>query len=407
MKAVSSRCDGVSEAPIIIPEGASFKDMVGLKGRRDIGDQINRKVIEPLATANHLPGMPDFNDATRLGRGREMVKRLTSLIVIFEDCELDPGPNCVDSDNFLIDCWEYLIGRFAADCQQGKGQFYTPPEVSSLMAKLIGIGQVRTGGATTVYDPTCGSASLLLKVADQATADVTLYGQERDWATVALARMNMILHKKRSSVIEQGNSLANHIAPLRGNEFMTFDYVVAHPPFGDRSWSRGIDAISDPPQRFKEFAAPPARRGDFAYLLHVVLSLNGTGKGACILPQGILFRGSSEADIRRNLVDKGYIKGIVGLPPNLFYGTGIPACIVVIDKLEAHNRKAIFVVDASAGFVKAGRKNRLREIDVRRIADALNSQLVIPGYSRMIGRSEIEKNEFNLNISRYVQSEAA
>lgn len=407
VKCVSSKYAGVSDGPVTIPEGAGFKDMIALKGKREIGDRINREIIAPLASANHLPDMPDFNDSTNLGSGREMVNRLTNLITIFESVEIGVSRNAADGDKASGDCWEYLMGRFAADCRQGTGQFYTPPEVSRLMAHVIGIGNARTTDAATVYDPTCGSGSLLLKVADRATANVTLYGQERDWTTAALARMNMILQNAPTAFIVQGNSLANPILTKRGDNLITFDYVVAHPPFADSSWSKGFDALNDPHRRFQQFGAPPVRQGDFAYLLHIVRSLKCTGKGACILPAGILFRGSTEADIRRNLVRKGYIKGIIGLPANLFYGTGAPGCIVVIDKLDARNRKGIFVINAGAGFQRAARKNRLREVDVRRIADVFNTQLVIPGYSRMISRGEIEKNHFNLNISRYVGGEAA
>lgn len=293
--------------------------------------------MAPLASANHLPDMPDFNDSTKLGSGIEMVSRLTKLIAIFESVELGAAINGADGGKAQADCWEYLLERFAADCRQGKGQFYTPPEVSRLMAQVIGIGHTRATGAATIYDPTCRSGSLLLKVADQATAYVTLYGQDREWTNAALARMNVILQNAPAASIVQGNSLTNPILTRRGDNLMTFDYVVAHPPFGDHSWNRGIDVFNDPHRRFEHFGVPPVRQGDFAYLLHIVRSLKSTGKGACILPQGVLFRGSSEADIRRNLVGKGYIKGIIGLPANLFYGTGAPACIVVIDKLEAHN----------------------------------------------------------------------
>jgi type I restriction enzyme M protein len=407
VKYVSSRYTGVRDPAITIPEGAGFKDMVALKGRGDIGDQINRKIIAPLVSANYLLGMPDFNDTTKLGDGTEMVNRLTSLIGIFEGIDLGTNTTGAEGNNVAADCWEYLMGRFATDCPQGKGQFYTPLEVSRLMAQVIGIGNARTTDAATVYDPTCGSGSLLLQVANRATAHVTLYGQERDWTTVTLARMNMILQNAPTAFIVQGNSLANPILTRRGDNLMTFDYVVAHPPFADSSWSGGFDALNDPHSRFQKLGAPPVRQGDFAYLLHIVRSLKSKGKGACILPQGALFRGSSEAEIRRNLVRKGYIKGIIGLPANLFYGTGIPSCIVVIDKFDAHNRKGVFIVDARVGFLKAGRKNCLREMDLRRIADVFERQVIIPGYSRMVAVSEIGKNQFNLNISRYINREAA
>ena len=224
-----------------------------------------------------------------------------------------------------------------------------------------------------------------------------------DAATAGLARMNMILHNAPTAFIAQGNTLANPKFK-DGDTLKTFDYVVANPPFSDKGWTNGVDLANDPYQRFKPFGTPPARQGDYAYLLHIVPSLRSTGKGACILPHGVLFRGNAEADIRRALIRKGYIAGIVGLPPNLFYGTGIPACIVVIDKEHAHTRKGIFIVDASAGFLKDGNKNRLRAMDIHKIVDVFNRRLEIPKYSRMVGVEEIEKNDFNLNIPRYIDS---
>ena len=216
--------------------------------------------------------------------------------------------------------------------------------------------------------------------------------------------MNMILHNNPTALIVQGNALTDPKFK-DGGALKTFDYVVANPPFSDKRWSTGLDPLKDPYERFKSFGTPPAKQGDYAYLLHIVRSLKSTGKGACILPHGVLFRGNAEGDIRRNLVRKGYIKGIIGLPPNLFYGTGIPACIVVIDKQDAHTRKGIFMIDASAGFMKDGPKNRLRAQDIHKIVDVFNRRLDVPKYSRMVSFDEIEKNEFNLNLPRYIDSQ--
>jgi type I restriction enzyme M protein len=243
-------------------------------------------------------------------------------------------------------------------------------------------------------------------VGDEASAKVTLYGQEKDAATGGLARMNMILHDNPTALIVQGNTLTDPKFK-DGDTLKTFDYVVANPPFSDKRWSTGLDPHNDPYQRFQPFGTPPAKQGDYAYLLHIVRSLKSTGKGACILPHGVLFRGNVEADIRRALVRKGYIKGIIGLPPNLFYGTGIPACIVVIDKQDAHARKGIFMIDASGGFMKDGPKNRLRDQDIHKIVDAFKKRLEIAKYSRMVSVEEIEKNDFNLNLPRYIDSQQA
>ena len=406
IKYVSDKYAGVPYAPITIPDGASFADMVALKGKSDIGDQINKRVIDPLVKVNKLSDMPDFNDATKLGTGREMVDRLTNLIAIFENKALDFSKNRADGDDILGDAYEYLMRHFATESGKSKGQFYTPAEVSRIIAQIIGIRDAKTSASTTVYDPTCGSGSLLLKVGDEAATDVTFYGQEKDSATSGLARMNMILHNNPTALIVQGNTLADPKFKDR-DTLKTFDFVVANPPFSDKRWSTGLDPLNDPFERFKSFGTPPAKQGDYAYLLHIVRSLTSAGKGACILPHGVLFRGNAEADIRRNLVRKGYIRGIIGLPANLFYGTGIPACIVVIDKEDARSRKGIFMIDASSGFMKEGPKNRLRSMDIHKIVDVFNKSLDIPKYARMVSSAEIEQNEFNLNLPRYIDSQTS
>ncbi len=406
IKYVSDKYAGQPYAPITIPPGASFQGMIALKGKADIGDQINKKIVEPLATANQLSDMPDFNDATKLGSGKEMVDRLTNLIAIFENPALDFSKNRADGDDILGDAYEYLMRHFAVESGKSKGQFLTPAEVSLIMARIIGIRQAKTTASTTVSDPTCGSGSLLLKVAHEARTPVTLYGQEKDAATSGLARMNMILHNTPTAQIVQGNTLTDPKFK-DGAALKQFDFVVANPPFSDKRWSTGLNPNQDEFGRFAGFGVPPGKQGDYAYLLHIVRTLKSTGKGACILPHGVLFRGNAEAEIRRNLIRKGYIKGIIGLPANLFYGTGIPACIVVIDKEHAQARKGIFMIDASAGFMKDGPKNRLRDQDIHKIVDVFNKQLEVPGYSRTVPFTEIEKNDFNLNLPRYIDSQQA
>ncbi len=406
IKYISDKYAGLPYAPITIPDGSSFKDMVALKGKPDIGDQINKKIIDPLANANKLSDFPDFNDTAKLGDGKEKVERLTNLIAIFENPALDFSKNRAGGDDLIGDAYEYLMRHFATESGKSKGQFYTPAEVSRVIAQIIGIREAKTTNATTVYDPTCGSGSLLIKVGDEAGTPVTLYGQERDAATSGLARMNMILHNHPTALIAQGNTLA---APKfkDGETLKTFDYVIANPPFSDKGWSTGIDPLHDLYERFLPFGTPPTRQGDYAYLLHIVRSLRNTGKGACILPHGAMTRPNAEADIRRALVRRGYIIGIIGLPFNLFYGTGIPACIVVIDKNDSQTRKGIFMIDASAGFVKDGPKNRLRAQDIHKIIDVFNKRHEIPKYSRMVSYEEIEKKEFTLTLSRYIDNQEA
>jgi len=409
VKYVSDRYADEPYAPIIIPKGASFANMVALKGKSDIGDQINKKILGPLAQANKLSDMPDFNDPNKLGSGKEMVERLTNLIAIFENPAFDFSKNRADGDDLLGDAYEYLMRHFATESGKSKGQFYTPAEVSRVIAQILGIRRAKVTNDTTVYDPTCGSGSLLLKIGDEAShghkdVKVTLYGQEKDNATAGLARMNMILHDYATAEIRQGNTIASPLY-LDGDALKTFDYVCANPPFSDKRWSTGLDAEHDPWQRF-QYGIPPGKQGDYAYLLHILRSLKSTAKGACILPHGVLFRGGAEGAIRRNLVQRGYLKGIIGLPPNLFYGTSIAACIVVLDKEGANARKGIFMIDASKGFIKDGNKNRLREQDIHKIVDIFNRQVELPRYSRPVPVAEISdsKNDYNLNLPRYIDS---
>lgn len=406
MRYVTDKYYGKRDALIEVPEGGSFHDLIKLKGDKEIGDKTN-VVIRKMADANDLVGVitvADFNDADKLGKGKEMVDRLTNLVAIFEDPELDFGGNGADGDDILGDAYEYLMKHFATESGKSKGQFYTPAEVSRIMAKVIGIEKAKSQ-SQTIYDPTCGSGSLLLKAADEAQRGVTIYGQEKDVATVALAKMNMILHGNEIAEIQQGDTISSPEFKNPDGTLKTFDFAVANPPFSTKSWSSGLDPQNDEFDRFTGYGIPPAKNGDYAFLLHFIKSLKSKGKGAIILPHGVLFRGNAEAEIRKNIIRKGYFKGIIGLPANLFYGTGIPAAILVIDKENAEVRKGIFMIDASKGFIKDGNKNRLREQDVHKIVEVFNKQLEIPKFSRMVSVEEIERNEYNLNIPRYIDNQ--
>lgn len=405
MKYVSDKGDALVD----IPENGSFQDMVKLKGQPDIGDNIN-KIIGEFAKANDLNGIitvADFNDDEKLGKGRDKVDRLSNLIEIFENEKLDFSGNRVENDDLLGDAYEYLMRHFATESGKSKGQFYTPSEVSRVMAKVIGIEDAQSA-SESLYDPTCGSGSLLLKAADEAPHGITIYGQEHDNATRALAVMNMWLHGNPSAEIVQGNTLAE---PLflddRTGHLKTFDYAVANPPFSYKSWSNGLDADNDLFGRFDGYGIPPKKNGDYAFLLHLIKSLKSTGKAAIILPLGVLFRGNAEASIRRSIIQRGYIKGIIGLPANLFYGTGIAASIIIIDKEKAEERNGIFMIDASKGYMKDGNKNRLRAQDIHKMVDVFNNQVEIDKYSRRVPLAEIAdpKNDFNLNIPRYIDNQ--
>ena len=414
VKYVSDKYAGDPNALIDVPAGGGFADMVVAKGSKEIGDKIN-KIIEKLADANDsLKGainVADFNDEEKLGKADAMVQRLTKLVAIFEG--LDFGGNCnsgAEGDDLLGDAYEYLMRHFATESGKSKGQFYTPAEVSRVMSMVIDLGKA-SHAAQSIYDPTCGSGSLLLKAHDEAKnrtgLDLALYGQEMDNATSALARMNMVLHDCPTAEIWQDNTLSHpHFKQAAGgdqSQLKTFDFVVANPPFSVKSWTTGFDPANDLFNRF-EYGTPPDKNGDYAFLLHMLKSLKSTGKAAVILPHGVLFRGGAEAGIRTRIVKQGFIKGLIGLPANLFYGTGIPACIVVLDKEGAAGRKHVFMIDASKGFIKDGNKNRLRAQDIHKIVDTFTRQLETAKYSRRVPLAEIEANDFNLNLPRYIDS---
>ena len=392
---------------IVVPRGASFDDMYAIRHENDLGDKMN-KMVEKITSANAGIGninVADFDDGNKLGDAREKKEKLARLLAIFSRPELDLTTNRVDGDDILGDAYEYLMKNFATESGKSKGQFYTPAEVSRLIAAVIGMSKRPASGAhqVTLYDPACGSGSLLLRAAEASPVKVSIHGQEKDSSTAGLARMNMVLHGQDTAVIHDGNTLAKPRFK-DGDALRTFDYVVANPPFSQKNWMTGFDPSADRYHRFED-GIPPEKNGDYAFLLHIIKSMKPrTGKGACILPHGILFRGNAEEDIRRNLIKRRIIKAIISLPPNLFYGTGIPACILVLDKENAAARDGIFMIDASKGFIKDGAKNRLREQDIQKAMDVFHDYQEIPGYSRMVPLAEIDDNDYNLNLPRYIDS---
>ena len=401
VKYVSDKAKASHDSLIDVPTGGSFDDMLAAKGDKEIGDRFN-KIIAKLAEANGLRNVidqADFNDEEKLGKGKEMQDRLSKLVTIFND--LDFRGSRAEGDDLLGDAYEYLMRHFATESGKSKGQFYTPAEVSRILAKVVGIGPM-TRQDQTVYDPACGSGSLLLKAAAEAPRGMTIYGQEKDNATWALSRMNMILHGNEIAEIEKGDTITSPQFLAAGGHLKAFDYVVMNPPFSIKSWSNGLENDYG---RF-EYGRPPEKNGDYAFLLHALKSLKSSGKAAIILPHGVLFRGNAEGAIRTRLLKQGFIKGVIGLPPNLFYGTSIPACIVILDKENAVGRSSVFMIDASKGYIKDGNKNRLRSQDIHKIVDSFNKQIESPRFSRMVPMSEIadQKNAYNLNIARYVDS---
>ncbi len=409
LKYISDKARNNNFSEIEVPQGCFYEDILALEGDKEIGDKLN-KIIAKIAERNDLKGVidsVDFNDNTKLGEGKAMMDTLSNLVKIFADLSL--GAHGALDDDLLGDAYEYLMRHFASESGKSKGQFYTPSEVSLLLSLLLGIDE-NTRQDKSIYDPTCGSGSLLLKASSLAgEKGLTIYGQEKDISTTALCRMNMILHNSADADIAKGGSstLSNPFF-IKNGMLQTFDYVVANPPFSLKNWTDGLSidpkskqVINDSFNRFED-GTPPEKNGDFAFLLHIIKSLKDTGKGAVILPHGVLFRGNAEGVIRKNLLMKGYIKGVIGLAPNLFYGTSIPACVIVLDKENAHARKGVFVIDASKDFKKDGNKNRLRDQDVQKMIDTFNAYKEIPYYSKMVSLEEISANDYNLNIPRYI-----
>lgn len=406
VKYVSDKYKDDPYGAIAIPEGASFEDLVNLKGDKNIGEKIDI-LIAKLAEANNLTGIINnahFNDEAKIGKDEEMIDKLTGLISIFQRPELDFKNNKAEDDDLIGDAYEYLMRNFATASGKSKGQFYTPAEVSRILAKVIDISKCKDKNAT-IYDPACGSGSLLVRAANEAPFSLAIYGQEKDISTAGLAKMNLVLHNKASGEIHSDNTFSDPWYKDDNDEtkLRKFDYIVANPPFSMKNWMDGLK----PYGRFDDFdEMPPEKNGDYAWLLHIIKSMkNQTGKAAVILPHGVLFRGNAEETIRKNIINRHLIKGIIGLPANLFYGTGIPACIIVLDKENTENRTGIFMIDASHGFTKDGDKNRLREQDIYKIVTTFNSMIEVPGFSRFVPFDEIiNKNSYNLNIPRYIDS---
>lgn len=413
-KYVSDRYKGQPFAEFTISKGASFEDLIAAKGKSDVGERVD-KIIQKFLEDNRLQGsLPDvsFNNPEELGSGKELVDKVSGLIAVFQNPAIDFKNNRASGDDIIGDAYEYFMMKFAQESGKSKGQFYTPSEVSRIIARLIGIGDIKQMPTKkwTLYDPAAGSGSLLIRAADEAPVDengdsiVTIFGQEKYPDTAGLAKMNFILHNKGTGEIKSGNTLSTPQYLDGFNELKKFDFIVMNPPFSDKSWTDGIKPSEDKYKRFDGYSIPPEKNGDYAWFLHVLKSLDSNGKAGIVMPHGVLFRGNSEETIRIEVLKKRYIKGVVSLPPNLFYGTGIPACIIIIDKEDAETREDIFLIDASRGFKKDGSKNRLREQDIEKIVQTFINRDVIKGYSCTVKYSDVlEQNGGNLNIPRYIQ----
>ena len=411
IKYISDRAkNGDRDLYIDLPEGCTFDDLVSLKGKSDIGERVN-VILSKIAEANEQLAdtitNADFSDVNKLGKGKDLVETVSRLIGVFQDKDLDLSNNRAADDDLIGDAYEYLMKNFATQSGKSKGQFYTPGEVSRVMARVVNIAKDGRP-MISAYDMTCGSGSLLIRAAAESARPfdkIAIEGQELDLATIGMAKMSMVIHGIDDAELKHGNTISDPQHKVDDTHLKTFDYCFANPPFSVKGWMKGAQE-NDPFGRwgYGEGVAPipPPKCGDYAFLLHMIASLKSKGKGAIILPHGVLFRGNAEGEIRKFIVEKRIISGIIGLPANLFFGTGIPACIIILDKENALKSKGIFMIDAKDGFAKDGAKNRLRECDIRRITDAWEAQADEPHYARMVSYDEIEKNGYNLNIPRYI-----
>jgi type I restriction enzyme M protein len=381
-----------------LPEKSSFDYLYESRNETNLGDIINIG-LEALEEANRSKLEKvfrniDYNSEANLGQATDRNRRLQNLLNDFKDLNLQPS-NLEDND-VIGDAYEYLISNFAAGAGKKAGEFYTASQVSQLLAKLV---EPKAGDR--ICDPTCGSGSLLLKVAKEVgSTNVSLNGQEVNGSTYALARMNMFLHEMDNANIEWGDTL-NSPKLVENDALMKFDVVVANPPFSLDKWG-AEDASSDRYSRFHR-GVPPKSKGDYAFITHMIETLNEHGKAGVILPHGVLFRGSSEGKIRKQLIDENLLKAVVGLPANLFYGTGIPASILIFDKNKRDNTEVLFI-DASNEFENGKNQNRLREEDVNKIYNTFSEWKAVDKYSHIATLEEIQENDYNLNIPRYVDT---
>lgn len=344
----------------------------------------------------------DFTDTALGSNLNERSKNVQALILLFADLNMV----ALQKSDVLGDAYEYLIGQFAMESGKKAGEFYTPHQVSEVMAQIV----AKSSSIRSIYDPAVGSGSLLLTVGKHLDSDMqrnlTYYGQEKNTATYNLTRMNLLLHGVRPEkmTIKNGDTLAHDWPedPERPNEGVLFDAVVMNPPYSAKNWNRHDLTVSDP--RFS-FAGvlPPNSKGDYAFLLHGLFHLGQEGTMAIVLPHGVLFRGGTEGEIRKRLIEKNYIDTVIGLPSSLFTNTGIPVVVLILKKNRALHEPILFI-DASNDFVKVGKQNVLQEKDIARIVDTYVERRSEEGYSSLVERDVIAENDFNMNIPRYIAS---
>ena len=383
-----------------LPEGCDFLSLYALRNEPDIGERMNVALfgIEEANKAK-LEGVfreVDFNSESELGQTRDRNTRLKMLLQDFADPRLDLRPSAVGEEDIIGNVYEYLLERFASDAGKKAGEFYTPGQVSSLLAKLLAPKK-----GNTICDPTSGSGSLLIKVGRQADeCDFALFGQEMNGTTHALCRMNMFLHGMDNFRIEWGDTLRNPRL-TEGDYLMKFDIVVANMPFSLDKW--GYDeALHDPFNRYYR-GLPPKSKGDWAFITHMIeTAREDTGKVGVVVPHGVLFRGAAEGKIRKKLIEENLLKAVIGLPSNLFFGTGIPAAILIFNKGKTHGD--VLFIDASREFKDGKNQNLLTDEHVAKIVETFRTFETVEKYAYRATLQEIVDNDFNLNIPRYVDT---
>lgn len=395
----------------VLNERSTFDYIYDKRNQPKIGEIINI-ALEQVEEENKtkLRGVfknIDFNSEAVLGSTKERNTMLKNLLEDFKD--LDLRPSRLKGDDVIGNAYEYLIGNFASDAGKKGGEFFTPAEVSELLARLV-----KPQENDRIYDPTCGSGSLLIKAFNKVpNGKAQIYGQERNGQTHSLCRMNMFLHNIDDAKIEWGDTLANP-KHLENDKLMKFQVIVANPPFSLDKWASGfagedsdknfnMEASLDPYNRFS-WGVPPKSKGDYAFVLHMLHSLAEGGRMGVVLPHGVLFRGASEGKIRKKIIDMNLLDAVIGLPANLFYGTGIPACILVFK--QNRDRKDILFIDASGDdyYDKGKNQNKLREEDIQRIVVAYEKYETIDKFAYVASIDEIKDNDYNLNIPRYVDT---
>ncbi len=383
----------------VLDESCTFEYLLKHKESPQLGVVIN-KALERIEEDNYekLEGIfrnVDFNSDIKLGRTKERNFLLKNLLEDFSDVKLDLRPSMLSGNDVIGDAYEYLIAHFASDAGKKGGEFFTPSAVSTLLAKLVGAKE-----GDRIYDPTCGSGSLLIKASKEVgNNNFALYGQEKNGQTQALSKMNMFLHEVNDAQIEWGDTLRNPLH-LENDHLMKFDIVVANPPFSLDKW--GAEELSEDRYRRFEYGLPPKSKGDYAFVQHMLASLNVNGRMGVVLPHGVLFRGASEGKIRKQIIDDNLLDAVIGLPANLFFGTGIPATILIFKR--ARESRSVLFIDASREFDKDKNQNTINETHIQKILDTYQTRKDIDKYAHVATLEEIQENDYNLNIPRYVDT---